>query len=373
MSIQITSEHIIKKYGGITIIPDLSLTIKTGEFFTLLGPSGCGKTTFLRMIAGFISLEGGSIYFDDRVINDIPAQGRNIGMVFQNYAIFPHLTVRENVAYGLRMRKVPRVELRKKVDEVLRMVRIEQYADRLPEKLSGGQQQRVALARAIVIHPSALLMDEPLSNLDAKLRVEMRSTIRELQKNVGITTVYVTHDQEEALAISDRIAVMNNGEIQQVGQPLKIYLRPANTFVSTFIGFSNLFASKIRLEGERRLVVLGDDCMLEVPNLCEHVIDGQEVIIAMRPDEFSYTDSGLRVKVINSTFLGQTIKYQVSIENASVVNSESKNELTEAIKYVRRSFSPGEVFCIRPITDKINVFTADGKENLIKDLMRYEG
>ncbi|MBP2659942.1 MAG: Polyamine-transporting ATPase [Firmicutes bacterium] len=201
MSVAIHIDHVIKRYDQVTIIPNLSAHIKNGEFFTLLGPSGCGKTTLLRMIAGFNSIEGGEIKFDDMVINEIPTHKRNIGMVFQSYAIFPHLTVRENIEYGLKLRKFNKAEIKTKVDAILKAVKIEEYQDRLPERLSGGQQQRVALARAIVIHPNVLLMDEPLSNLDAKLRVEMRSAIREVQNQVGITTVYVTHDQEEALAI----------------------------------------------------------------------------------------------------------------------------------------------------------------------------
>ena len=219
MSVSIGIDNVVKKYGDTTIIPDLSAFIKNGEFFTLLGPSGCGKTTLLRMIAGFNSIEGGTIKFDDKVINDIPAQKRNIGMVFQSYAIFPHLTVRQNVEYGLKIRKVPKEHMKERVDEILKVVKIDEYQDRLPERLSGGQQQRVALARAIVIHPQVLLMDEPLSNLDAKLRIEMRSAIRDVQKQVGITTVYVTHDQEEALAISDRIAVMKLGLSSRLEAP----------------------------------------------------------------------------------------------------------------------------------------------------------
>ena len=209
MSKSININDVIKKYGENTVIPDLKADIKNGELFTLLGPSGCGKTTLLRMIAGFNSIEGGTISFDDNVINDIPAHKRNIGMVFQNYAIFPHMTVKENIKYGLKLRKISKEEMEKRVEEILDVVKITQYKDRLPENLSGGQQQRVALARAIVINPDVLLMDEPLSNLDAKLRIEMRSAIRNIQKQVGITTVYVTHDQEEALAISDRIATVS--------------------------------------------------------------------------------------------------------------------------------------------------------------------
>ena len=211
MSQTIRIDHVTKKYGDFTAVDDISLEIQPGEFFTLLGPSGCGKTTLLRMIAGFNEINGGTIYFGDDAINDVPAHKRNIGMVFQNYAIFPHLSVRDNVAYGLKARKIPKDEIKRRTDEAMETVQIEMHADKMPSQLSGGQQQRVALARAIVIRPSLLLMDEPLSNLDAKLRLQMRTSIRKLQKSLGITTIYVTHDQEEALAISDRIAVMNAG------------------------------------------------------------------------------------------------------------------------------------------------------------------
>ena len=259
MSVSIKVRNIVKKYGDNVIIPDLNLDIKNGEFFTLLGPSGCGKTTFLRMIAGFNSIEGGEISFEDKVINDIPAHKRNIGMVFQNYAIFPHLTVKQNIEYGLKVRKLSKAAMQKKVSDILKVVKIEEYKDRLPENLSGGQQQRVALARAIVIHPSVLLMDEPLSNLDAKLRVEMRSAIRDVQKEVGITTVYVTHDQEEALAISDRIAVIKDGVVQHVGTPKEIYTRPKNIFVATFIGHSNLYKGSIEIKDGETFVKFEND------------------------------------------------------------------------------------------------------------------
>ena len=214
MGVAIQIDNVIKRYGDHTVINGLSLDIRPGEFFTLLGPSGCGKTTLLRMIIGFNTIEGGKISVDGQVVNDIPTNRRNMGMVFQNYAVFPHMNVRDNVAYGLRTRRIAKAERRKKADELLKLVKIDQYAERMPSQLSGGQQQRVALARAIVIQPDVLLMDEPLSNLDAKLRVEMRNVIKRIQRQIGITTVYVTHDQEEALAISDRIAVMHDGVIQ---------------------------------------------------------------------------------------------------------------------------------------------------------------
>ena len=227
MSQPLMIEQVTKRYGDFVAIDDVSIAIEQGEFFTLLGPSGCGKTTLLRMIAGFNTIEAGEIKFGSTVINNIPAHKRNTGMVFQNYAIFPHLSVFDNVAYGLKARGHSAKEIEQEVDEVLSLVRMKEYKDRQPSQLSGGQQQRVAIARAIVIKPDVLLMDEPLSNLDAKLRVEMRTVIKKIQQNLGITTVYVTHDQEEALAISDRIAVMNLGI--HIG-PLDIYTRPALRF-----------------------------------------------------------------------------------------------------------------------------------------------
>ena len=370
---KIRAEHVVKQYEDSTepVIPDLSLTIRDGEFFTLLGPSGCGKTTLLRIFAGFNSLEGGKIYFDDTVMNDVPPQKRNIGMVFQNYAIFPHLNVRENVEFGLKQRTVPAAEMKQRVDDILKVVKIEEFADRLPDRLSGGQQQRVALGRAIVINPSVLLMDEPLSNLDAKLRIEMRTTIRELQKQVGITTVYVTHDQEEALAISDRIAVMKLGVIQQVGQPMEIYLRPYNTFVAGFIGFSNLFYGTAHITKTKKYVIQNDECKLEIPELSDEVEDGQRVIVSMRPNEFTYADKGLAIRVLSSTFLGQNMSYKVAFENVEALPLEDENEIDEPMNYLQKRLADGEVAHIVPMADKVNVFTEDGERSLIKGVVAY--
>ena len=228
-----------KDFGSVVALADVNLEIREGVFFTLLGPSGCGKTTLLRTIAGFYRQDRGDVRLGDEVVNDVPAYRRNTGMVFQNYAVFPHMTVYENVAYGLRVRKLPRAEIDQRVREALKNVHLEGYESRTPDQLSGGQQQRVGLARAMAIRPRVLLFDEPLSNLDAKLRVDMRDEIRAVQKALGITAVYVTHDQEEALVISDRIAVVNKGRIQQVGAPWDIYKHPVNLFVATFVGKIN--------------------------------------------------------------------------------------------------------------------------------------
>ena len=365
MSIKITINHALKKYGDFVAIPDLSLEIKPGEFFTLLGPSGCGKTTLLRMIAGFNSIEGGEFYFGDRLINDLDPSKRNIGMVFQNYAIFPHLTVRKNVAFGLQNRKLPKEEIKEKTDKFMELMKIKEYADRLPEKLSGGQQQRVALARALAIEPEVLLMDEPLSNLDAKLRVEMRTVIKEIQNRLGITTVYVTHDQEEAMAVSDRIAVMNQGVIQQIGSPKALYQRPANSFVATFIGRTNMMKAKVWVEGNRRGIIFDEGYKLEMKNLV-NVSDGQEVKVSVRPEELVIEGVGedknanyLSGKVQYSTFLGLNTHYIVELEDgyrAEIIQESLIDDIIEN----------GTVIRLGMKAEKINVFTSDGSESLVK-------
>jgi iron(III) transport system ATP-binding protein/putative spermidine/putrescine transport system ATP-binding protein len=236
----ITIDRVARTFGNVRAVDSVSLSVRDGEFFTLLGPSGCGKTTLLRMVAGFSELDAGRILFGEQRIDTLPPHRRNTGMVFQNYAVFPNLTVGDNVAYGLRARKVPGAEMRSRITRALKLVQLDGYGERWPHQLSGGQLQRVAIARAVVIEPHVLLLDEPLSNLDAKLRVEMRGEIRRLQKLLGITVLYVTHDQEEALAISDRIAVMRAGRVEQIADPRAIYERPETPFVASFVGMTNL-------------------------------------------------------------------------------------------------------------------------------------
>ena len=359
MSVGIHFEHIVKKYGENVIIPDLNLDVKEGEFFTLLGPSGCGKTTLLRMVAGFNSIEGGTIAFNGKVINDIAPNKRNIGMVFQNYAVFPHMTVRENVAFGLENRHLPKKEIKQRVDEILETVKITQYADRLPERLSGGQQQRVALARAIVIKPDVLLMDEPLSNLDAKLRIEMRNAIRQIQNSVGITTIYVTHDQEEAMAVSDRIAVMSGGVIQHVSTPKSIYQRPANQFVANFIGRSNTLKARYAqgaLHFDNDYAMPYDNC---------GSVPAEDVLVAVRPEEFVLAadgQQGIDATVTSSVFLGLNTTYFVELydgTNAEIVEESSISSIIPNGTKVKLTLKQ----------DKINVFTADGKTNLTKGVV----
>ncbi|HWC03073.1 MAG TPA: ABC transporter ATP-binding protein [Methylomirabilota bacterium] len=251
-------DGIVKRFGEAVALNDVSLELPPGELFTLLGPSGCGKTTLLRIVAGLLPQDVGSVAFDGEPVDDVPPYRRNIGVVFQSYAIFPHLTVRRNIAYGLRARRMAPERVRAKVVEAARMVQMEPLLDRMPAALSGGQQQRVVLARALVIEPRLLLMDEPLSNLDARLRVEIRTVIRRLQQALGITTLYVTHDQEEALAISDTIAVMDHGRVLQTGPPYELYRAPRNRFVAEFLGGMNVLAGRLS-----RLPTSGDVVLVE--------------------------------------------------------------------------------------------------------------
>ena len=236
----ISLRGVSKRFGRTVAVEDVSLQIEKGELFFLLGPSGCGKTTILRMIAGFCQADSGQIFFDDRYIDPVPPHRRNLGMVFQNYALWPHMSVAQNVAYGLKERSVSRIQRRRLTEKALEAVHMGEYAARMPNQLSGGQQQRVALARALVIEPDAVLLDEPLSNLDAKLRVEMRTEIRRIHHEVGITMLYVTHDQKEALSMAQRLAVMSMGRVEQVGDPRSVYRCPENRFVASFVGEANL-------------------------------------------------------------------------------------------------------------------------------------
>src|SRR5512137_1565772 len=244
MNIQL--KDMVKRFGALEAVSHVSLDIRDGELFTLLGPSGCGKTTILRLIGGFHKPDSGEIYFGDREVSAIPPYERNIGMVFQNYALWPHMTIFNNVAYGLKLKKLSRQEISDKAMQTLNLVNLKGLEQRYPGQLSGGQQQRVALARALVLNPDVLLLDEPLSNLDAKIRVQVRAEIRKLQKELGITTIYVTHDQEEALTLSDRIAVVNQGKLLEVGTPLDLYEKPENPFVADFIGINNLIPGEVQ-------------------------------------------------------------------------------------------------------------------------------
>lgn len=321
---KVVLDHVSTHFGEVKAVDDVHLTIEGGELFTLLGPSGCGKTTLLRTIAGFYKQNSGDIYFGDRLINDVPTHARNIGMVFQNYAVFPHLSVFDNVAYGLQARKVSKPEIERRVMEALELVELEHLRHRAPSEMSGGQQQRIALARAIVVRPALLLMDEPLSNLDAKLRVKMRSDIRRMQKDLNITTIYVTHDQEEALAISDRIAVFDQGRVQQVAVPYDLYTYPGNKFVAEFIGETNLFPCKVtsdRLEdGKATVELLGKTITAKL--LQPHK---GEAIFSIRPEKVTLRlqqqDASDHAGVIETaTYLGKHVAYEVKLDTGDMVD-----------------------------------------------------
>ena len=373
MSVNIIIKHAVKKYGENTIIPDLSLNIKEGEFFTLLGPSGCGKTTLLRMIAGFNSIEGGDFYFNDKRINDMDPAKRNIGMVFQNYAIFPNMTVEKNVAFGLKNRKLPKEEIKQKTDQFLKLMKIEEYRDRMPERLSGGQQQRVALARALAITPDVLLMDEPLSNLDAKLRVEMRTIIKEIQNKVGITTVYVTHDQEEAMAVSDRIAVMNQGVIQQIGTPKVLYQRPSNLFVATFIGRTNVVKGQLKVEDGKTYLALPSDHKIEMTNALAAQAYDRNVVVSIRPEELVVdvdSQDGIKATIDDAVFLGLNTHYFVHLDNGDRLEIVQESKIDNIIE-------KGRVIYLQVKKEKINIFDENGDHNLLtgvtNDLDLYNG
>ena len=352
MSQKVIINNAVKYYGDFHALKGVSLDIEPGEFFTLLGPSGCGKTTLLRMIAGFNSIDGGEIRFDERVMNNVPAHKRDIGMVFQNYAIFPHMTVAENVAYGLKAKKTPKKEIGPKVKEALELVQIGNLADRKPSNLSGGQQQRVALARAFIIEPGVLLMDEPLSNLDAKLRVQMRTVIKKLQRRLGITTIYVTHDQEEALAISDRIAVMKDGVIKQVGKPSEIYNHPENPFVAGFIGVSNFI--ECTLDGEAGAAEAVVTPHFKLPVTLKEAYHGKATISA-RPEQLFFSDEGIPGKILFSTFLGDIIEYEIEIESGQVL------QLNEYTKDTTRIRPDGEAVHIQFDPARVGVYDENGE------------
>ena len=309
-------DRVSRRFGDHAAVADVSLTITPGELVVLLGPSGCGKTTTLRMIAGFLQPSEGDIRLDDRSILPLPAHRREMGIVFQSYALFPHLTVARNVAFGLEMRRMPKPEMAAQTAEMLRLVKLQELAARLPRELSGGQQQRVALARALAIHPRLLLLDEPLSNLDAALRAEMAREIRLLQRDRGITTVMVTHDQAEAMALADRLVVMRDGRVQQSGRQEDLYERPANPFVASFIGGSNLLAG--RLDVDRLALASG-----AVIRLAGHYVAAGPVSLAVRPESIHLAPPGASACINGAvelcTYLGATIEHIVRLDAGSTV------------------------------------------------------
>jgi spermidine/putrescine ABC transporter ATP-binding subunit len=316
-------QHVYKSFDDQEVIADLSLSVYKGELCCLLGPSGCGKTTTLKMIAGLLEPDAGAVILDGKDITHMPPQRRNVGLVFQNYALFPHMNVYDNVAYGLRRRKVPRDEIKTRVARVLELVQLGEYGQRRIHELSGGQQQRIALARSLVIEPKLLLLDEPLSNLDARLRADMRREIRHIQRTLGITAIHVTHDQEEAMSISDRIVLMNQGLIEQIGTPRDIYENPATKFVADFIGQVNFLRGRVV---DQKLLLLGEHFVLPEGRWTE----GMDVICSIRPERVGVQEAGtspLRATVRDVTYFGSMVRYHASAEAGKEKSVELAIEL----------------------------------------------
>ncbi len=332
--VEIVLEKITKIFGkNVIAVRDLDLVIKDKEFMVLLGPSGCGKTTTLYMIAGIYKPTRGNIYFDSKLMNDVEPKDRNIGMVFQSYALYPHMSVFDNIAYPLKIKKLPKQEIVKRVRDVAEMLKIDHLLDRKPSQLSGGQQQRVALARAIAKHPDVFLMDEPLSNLDAKIRVEIRAELKNLQKRLGITTIYVTHDQAEAMSLADRVAIMNSGSLEQVATPEELYSKPASLFVASFIG--SVPANIIRVEvGEDYKAFLRDREVAIPRELIEAIrVSGSKIpgifYIMVRPEDvslYSPGESDLVGEVFSIEYLGKDLVYYIKIHEDLTIRAYTSRE-----------------------------------------------
>lgn len=351
-------KDLVKRYapGADPAVAGIDLEIEPGEFLTLLGPSGCGKTTTLRMIAGFETPTSGSITLDGASVVELPPNHRPMAMVFQSYALFPHMSVSENIAYGLKLKKLSKARIAEEVDFAITSMSLAKLADRAPNQLSGGQQQRVALARAMVMKPKVLLFDEPLSNLDAKLRVQMRTEIRSLQKRMGITAVYVTHDQDEAMSLSDRIVIMNAGKIEQIGTPEDVYRRPVSTFVADFIGRANFIDVMVAdvVDGMTRVDVLGAQVL--VPS-GEQVSLGAAVLL-VRPesvrvalDRTSSSVHGSVGRVLSSVFYGESVEYEIETEAGNVtavVYDPAPKDVFNAGSLVQVGFEPERAWLLPP-------------------------
>jgi putative spermidine/putrescine transport system ATP-binding protein len=330
-----------KIFGRTTAIDDLSLRVNRGAFFALLGPSGCGKTTTLRAIAGLCEVDAGIIEIMGRDVTALPVNKRNIGMVFQNYALFPHMTVAENISFGLKMRGVPKSEITTRIARALDLVQLPGIGARIPSQLSGGQQQRVAFARAIVIEPELLLLDEPMSNLDAKLRKDMRIELRSLQRRLGITAIYVTHDQEEALTLSDQIAVMKNGRIVQCAGPTEIYRNPVNRFVAEFIGRVNILRGQLIQDGGRFFLVFDGGTRLELPPNAVGVNEAaltSRLNVVLRPEDVQLQPAGnptngalhVRCRIVHAVYAGATTSYVLEVGSGLQLLAEQQNSLGES-------------------------------------------
>ena len=353
--------NVEKWYGTNHVVKNMNINIAEGEFLTLLGPSGCGKTTTLRMISGFELPTSGVIKVQGESVEKKEPYQRDVNTVFQNYALFPNMNVFDNVAYGLKVKKVPKAEIKERVTEMLKLVQLEGFGKRRITQMSGGQKQRVAIARALINRPKVLLLDEPLGALDLKLRKQMQIELKRLQRKLGITFVYVTHDQEEALAISDRIAVMKNGVIQQVGKPQEIYTRPANEFVANFIGTSNFLPGTV-LENENGMAKLSVLNETEITMPLKSGVTGN-LKLSVRPEEFligTEQDKGLRGEIVFRTFLGDFVNYEVQLSNGQSV------EVNQYGNDRSREYEPGDKVILKPQLDKINIYSENGEEAVIE-------
>ncbi|UUV17001.1 ABC transporter ATP-binding protein [Fusobacteria bacterium ZRK30] len=298
-------------------VNNINLTVEPGEFICLLGPSGCGKTTMLRMLAGFEIPTSGSIFIGDKDVANLTPDKRDTAMVFQNYALFPHMNVYDNIAYGLKIQKKSKKEIDERVTKILKLMKMEDFAERTPSQMSGGQQQRVSLARALIMNSGVLLFDEPLSNLDAKLRLHMRDEIRKLQQDVGITSIYVTHDQAEAMSLSDKVVIMKDGEIMQVGSPIEIYQKPNSEFIAKFIGRANILKAIIvsKEGGKTKIKLLGSEYI--VTDEVEY-IEGDVVEVVVRPESIKFNSDKHQGEVVKSVFMGENHEYEIMVEDEKI-------------------------------------------------------
>lgn len=370
--------NVVKAYGNHIAVRDVSLDIKQGEFLTLLGPSGCGKTTTLRLIAGFEQPTSGTILMEGVSMEGKQPYERNVNTVFQNYALFPHMNVFNNVAFGLTMKKVSKAEIEKRVMEALELVQLVGYEKRMPNQLSGGQKQRVAIARALVNNPKVLLLDEPLGALDLKLRKQMQAELKRLQKKLGITFVYVTHDQEEALTMSDRIALMDKGAIEQIGSPAEIYERPKTKFVAGFIGETNLFEAQVsRIEGEYTILQVENG---EIPVVNQELTIGEPVYLSIRPERirFSYSPEGkkfaLRGWFKERIYVGSVLKTIISLDNSMevVINEsvdQSSSSLIEPGRELFLTWEPSQAVVVKAWPEEVGHALGSLNVNALKESM----
>ncbi len=363
----VTFDHVWKKYGDVVAVQDLDLEIADGEFMVLVGPSGCGKTTSLRMIAGLEEISDGTLRIGDRVVNDVPPKDRDIAMVFQSYALYPHMSVRDNMAFGLKLRKVPKGDIEKRVADAAAILSLEKYLDRKPKELSGGQRQRVALGRAIVREPAVFLMDEPLSNLDAKLRVQTRAEIARIHQRLGTTMVYVTHDQIEAMTMGTRIAVMSEGLLMQVGTPQSLYDQPANRFVAGFIGSPSMNFVDVTLQGsgaDAKLVGAGEVSLALPPRFRESVgaTTGRKVIAGFRPEHLELGETGADL----TSFPGRAdvVEY---LGNEELLHVRAADQDIVAIVGSEHQVKPGDNLRLSLPLAKLHLFDAESGLSLTSD------